>query len=109
MAAIQFPSYVYNATLLQSQVVQTQAAKDALGTGWSFTPFAPPPPSGVPFDVTGSPTVPIAVPITDTRLQQQLVEARMLNMMFAHAFNIPDDLQTILRPDVLANDSGIAT
>lgn len=109
MAAVAFPSWAYNATLLQSQIVQTQAAFAALGTGWSFTPFAPPPPSGVPFDVTGSPTVPIAVPITDTRLQQILIELRMHNMMFAHTNNIPDDLQTILRPDVLANDSGIAT
>ena len=104
-----FPSWAYNATLRQSQIVASQAAFNALGSGWSFSPFPDPVPSGVPFDVTGSPTVPIAVPITDTRLQQILVEARMLNIMFAHTNNITDDLQTILRPDVLANDSGIAT
>ena len=108
MAAVAFPSWIYNATLLQAQVVQTQAAKDALGTGWSFTPFAPPPPSGVPFDV-GPPQFPITYPITDTRLQQILVEQRMLNMMFAQEFNIADDPITVLRPDIVANDSALAT
>ena len=101
MAGIAFPSWAYNATLATSQIVQTQAAFTALGTGWSFSPFAPPPPTGVPFDV--------GFPDTDTRLQQLLIEARMANLMFAQVNNVVDDPQTVLRPDILATDSGLAT
>lgn len=104
-----FPSWAYNATLRQSQIVASQAAFNLLGSGWSFSPFPDPVPSGVPFDVTGSPTVPIAVPVTDTRLQQLLVEARILNLMLAQELNITDDVQAVLRPDVVANDSALAT
>ena len=101
MAAIAFPSWAYNATLLLSKIVQTQAEFTALGSGWSFTPFAPPPPSGVPFDP--------GFPDTDTRLQQILVESRIQTMMMAETFLIADDPQQQLRPDVVANDSSLAS
>jgi len=105
MAGPAFPSWAYNNAGQASQVVASQAAFNALTPpgSWSLTPFPPSPPSNVPFDPTPS------YPVTDTRLQQMLIEARILNMMFAHAFAIPDDLQTTLRPDVLANDSGLST
>lgn len=101
MAAILFPSFVYNATQ-PAQIVASQAAFNALpGTGWAFTPFPVVAPPVVPSDP--------GFINTDTRLQQQLVEMRMLNAMFAQANGITDDPQTMLRPDYLANDSGIAT
>lgn len=105
MAGPAFPSWAYNNGGQASQIVASQAAFNALGPpgSWSLTPFPPSPPSTVPFDPTPS------YPVTDTRLQQILIESRILNMMIAHAFAIPDDLQTTLRPDVLANDSGVST
>ena len=101
MAAIAFPSWAYNATLLLSKIVQSQAEFTALGTGWSYSPFAPPPPSGVPFDV--------GFPDTDTRLQQMLIEARIQTLMLAQGLNITDDPQTQIRADVLANDVSLAS
>ena len=101
MAVIAYPSWAYNATLLTAQIVADAAAFAALGSGWSFTPFAPPPPSGVPYDP--------GLPNTDTRLQQILVENRVQSMMLAQAFNITDDPQTVLRPDVRANDASLSS
>ena len=63
--------------------------------------LAPPPPSGVPYDP--------GLPNTDTRLQQILVENRVQSMMLAQAFNITDDPQTVLRPDVRANDASLSS
>lgn len=102
MAGIAFPSWAYNATQGISQIVASQAAFNALtGPGvWSFNPF--PPASQI---APGDP----GFSITDDRLQQMLVEARMLNMMFAHANAIVEDPQSTLRPDILANDSAITT
>ena len=100
MAVIAFPSWAYNATLLLSRIVQNAAEFTALGSGWSYTPFAPVPPSSVPADS--------GLANTDTRLQQQLIEARIQTMILAHGFGIADD-PTTLRADVLANDSGVTS
>jgi len=106
MAGPAFPSWAYNNGGQASQIVASQAAFNALGPPgvWSLTPFPPSPPSNVPFDPTPS------YPVTDTRLQQILIEMRILNFMFANVNpGITDDPQTIIRPDVLANDSGLST
>ncbi len=105
MAGIAYPSYAYNNGGQAAQIVASQAAFNALlppGV-WSLTPFPPSPPSNVPFDPTPS------YPVTDTRLQQILIELRVLNLMSAQAFNIGDDPTTTLRADVLANDVGLST
>ena len=101
MAGIAYPSWAYNATTLQSLIVASAAAFAALGTGWSFTPFPPPPPSGVPVDP--------GFPNTDTRLQQILIESRVQTMLLSIGLNVTDDPQTQLRPDVLANDASLAS
>ena len=95
-----FPSFAYNLTS-PAQIVLSQAAFNALGTGWSFTPFAPPGQPFGPFDP--------GLTDTDIRLQQLVIEARMQNMMMAQAFGITDDPQAVLRPDILANDSSVTS
>ena len=95
-----FPSFAYNLTA-PALIVSSQAAFNALGTGWSFTPFPPPGQPFGPFDP--------GLTDTDIRLQQLLIEARMQNMILVQAFNIADDPQTVLRPDILANDSSVTS
>lgn len=110
MAIQQFPSWAYNSAGQPAVIVLNQTQFAALpGPGsWAFTPFPPPTPPGAPpidslVSGTGSYTA------TDTRLQQLLVESRVQSMMFAQAFNVTDDPQTVLRPDVLANDSSLTS
>lgn len=99
MAVVTYPSWAYSATQ-PAQIVASAIAFAALGAGWSYTPF-PPPGSTVPFDP--------GLPDTDTRLQQLLIEARVTNLLLGQEFNTKDDLQTVLRPDVLANDSSLTS
>ncbi len=102
MAGIAFPSYAYNSAGQPAVIVQTQAAFNALaGVGtWALTPFA-----------TAISTAPADVGFTDTdiRLQQMLIEQRLTNQLLAWGLNIVDDPQTQIRPDILANDSGLTT
>lgn len=101
MATVQFPSWAYNLTA-PAQIVASQAAFNALGAGWQMTPF-PAPLSNVPVDP--------GFTDTDTRLQQIMIELRVLNLITAQGFgNIlePVDLQG-LRTDVLNADSGLTT
>ena len=101
MPAIFYPSWAYNAT--QAPVIVASAAAFAAlpGTGWAYTPFASTSGPNAPYDP--------GLIDTDTRLQQLLIESRIQTMMLAQAFSITDDPQTMLRPDVLANDSGLLT
>lgn len=102
MAGIAFPSYAYqNVAPFATQVVQSQAALTALGATWSTTPVVVPPSGSVPFDP--------GFVDTDTRLQQMLVELRTLNLQVNQAFSITEDPVTIMRPDVLANDSNLTS
>jgi hypothetical protein len=92
---------VYNATQFASLIVPNVAAFNALsGAGtWTTTPFV---------GLSGVPTDPGLVD-TDTRLQQILVECRVSNQLLQFGFNLSDDPVTALRPDILANDSGLTT
>lgn len=96
-----YPSYAYNNLGQPAVIVATLAAFNALpapGT-WSATPFTVP--TQPPFDP--------GLPVTDARAQQGVVEARVLNLMVAQAFGITDDVVTVLRADVLANDSSVTS
>lgn len=98
MASVQFPTYAYSATQ-PAQLVQTQAALTALGATWSTSPFP------------GAGTIAPADPgftDTDIRLQQMLVELRMMNLMLNQGFNAPDDL-TAVRAEVVAVDSALTS
>lgn len=100
-APTSYPSWAYNSTQLVSLIVQTVAQFNALPSPgvWTTTPYAGV--SGIPFD-TG-------LQDTDIRLQQILIESRIGNQLLAWGFNIVDDPQTQLRPDILANDSSLTT
>lgn len=100
-APTSYPSYAYNSLGQPSVVVANLAAFNALpapGT-WSATPFTTP--AQPPFDP--------GFPVTDARAQQLLVEARIGNMIAAQAAGITDDVVTVMRVDVLANDSAVTT
>lgn len=96
-----YPSWVYNATQLTQQIVQTVAQFNALPLPgvWTTTPYV---------GTSGIPTDP-GLTDTDIRLQQILIESRISNQLLAWGFNLSDDPQTQMRPDVLANDSGLTT
>jgi hypothetical protein len=105
-----FPSWAYNSAAQPAIIVQSLAQFNALpGPGtWSATPFAtatpaPSPPYDSLVGGTGS------LQVTDIRLQQLLVESRAQSYMMAQAFNLNDDPQTIIRPDVLANDASLTS
>lgn len=103
MAGIAFPTWAYqNISPFAQQVVQTQAALTALGSTWQTTPVVAPGTGGI------APADP-GFTDTDIRLQQMLVEARVLNLMIAQGLNITDDPSTTLRADVLANDAGLGS
>ena len=104
MAGIAFPSWAFNSAGQPAQIVQSQAAFQALtGPGvWAFTPF----PTAIvtaPIDTTPVLTA------TDIRLQQMLVEQRITNQLLTFGLNITDDAQTQIRPDIQANDVGLTT
>jgi hypothetical protein len=106
-----YPSWAYNSAGQASLIVQSLAQFNALpGPGtWSATPFAasPPVPPNAPYDTLTGGTGTLQV--TDIRLQQMLIEARVQSYMMAQAFNLNDDPQTIARPDVLANDASLTS
>lgn len=97
-----YPSVVYNAAQFATVTVQNVAQFNALsGPGtWTTTPFV-----GIP----GSVPVDPGFTDTDIRLQQILIESRISNQLLVWGFNISDDPQTVIRPDILANDSGLTT
>lgn len=106
-----YPSWAYNSAGQSALIVQTLAQFNALpGPGtWSATPFStttPVPPA--PFDTLVSPGS-STLQVTDIRLQQMLVEARVQSYMMANAFLGSDDPQTVIRPDVLANDASLTS
>jgi hypothetical protein len=97
-----YPSWIYNATQQSALIINTVAQFNALpspGT-WTTTPYV-----GI-----GSiaPTDP-GFTDTDIRLQQILVECRVMNQMLQIGLNVVDDPVTQIRPDVLANDSALTT
>jgi len=96
-----YPSWVYNSTQLASLIVPTVAAFNALpGPGvWTTTPFVGT--SGIPTDPN--------LTDTDIRLQQILIENRIANQLLTYIGGMADDPASQLRPDVLANDSGLTT
>ena len=100
-APTSYPSYAYNQTQNVAVIVNTVAAFNALGGlgTWTTTPFAAPGtnPSDTGFSVT------------DTRLQQILVESRVQSQLLQFGFGLVDDPVTQIRPDILANDSGLTT
>jgi hypothetical protein len=100
-APTSFPSYAYN-PFQPPVIVQNLTAFNALpGPGtWGTQPFASTTP-GAPFDP--------GFTDTDIRLQQILIENRITNQMLQFGFNLVDDPVTQIRPDVLANDSGLGT
>lgn len=100
-APTSYPSYAYNSTQLSTLIVTTAAQFNALpGPGvWTTTPYA---------GTSGIPTDP-GLTDTDIRLQQILIESRISNQLLQFGFNLSDDPVTQLRPDILANDSGLTT
>lgn len=96
-----YPSFAYNSTQLVSLIVPNVAAFNALGGPgvWTTTPFA---------GISGIPTDP-GLTDTDIRLQQLLIESRISNQLLQFGFNLVDDPVTQIRPDILANDSGLTT
>ena len=108
-----FPSWAYNSNIpaQSALIVQSLAQFNALpGPGtWSSTPFATPVPvPSAPFDSLTNGTGNYQV--TDIRLQQQLIEARITNQFLAVlAQPFADDAVTILRPDILINDASLTS
>jgi hypothetical protein len=96
-----YPSWVYNSNQLSSLIVSTAAQFNALGGAgtWTTTPYP---------GVGGIPTDP-GFTDTDIRLQQILIEMRVLNQQTQFGFSLPDDPVLVLRPDVLANDSSLTS
>ncbi len=100
-APTSYPSYAYNPTqppVIVANVTQFNALPPP-GV-WSATPYPNNPPT--------APSDP-GVPISDLRLQQILIEQRVTNQLLQFGLNIVDDPMTQIRPDVLANDSGLNT
>ena len=102
MAGIAFPSWAYNSAGQASQIVASQAAFNLLpGPGtWSFSPFIPP--SQI---APGDP----GFSITDDRLQQMLIEARIQSQYLYYANGSVGDDPQALRADILATDSSITS
>lgn len=102
MAGIAFPSWAYNSAGQAAQIVTTQAAFNALaapGT-WALTPYTTTL-GTAPIDTTATLTA------TDIRLQQSLVEQRVMNQLLYTLVSgqvAPDD-PVSLRADVVANDA----
>ena len=108
-----YPSWAYNSAGQPALIVTMLAAFNALpGPGtWSATPFSTSSSgSTAPFDTVTSPGT-SNLQVTDIRLQQMLIEARVQSYMLAQALmiNEHDDPQTVIRPDVLANDASLTS
>jgi hypothetical protein len=105
-----FPSWAYNSAGQPALIVQSLTAFNALpGPGtWSSTPFGTTTATNVaPFDTLTGGTG--ALQVTDIRAQQSLVESRITNMLLSQLLGNADDLQQVLRPDVLANDASLTS
>ena len=105
-APTSFPSWAYNSlgnTVQPPVIVQSLTAFNALlGPGtWSATPTGTSLPNNVPAD-TG-------LTVTDIRLQQLLIEACIQSQYFQTLLNSSDDAVTLMRPDILANDSSLTS
>lgn len=96
-----YPSWVYNATQLSSLIVQNVAAFNALPSPGTWTTQPYPGISGIPTDP--------GLTDTDIRLQQILIETRVMGQLLQIGLGVTDDPVTQLRPDILANDSGLTT
>lgn len=96
-----YPSWIFNSTQQAQLIINNVAAFNTLpGPGiWTTTPYV---------GVSGIPTDPNLTD-TDIRLQQILIESRISNQLLQFGFNLVDDPVTQLRPDILANDSGLTT
>src|SRR5882762_2116457 len=96
-----YPSYVYNSTQNTALIVNNVAAFNALGGAgtWTTTPYP---------GISSIPTDP-GLTDTDIRLQQILIESRVTNWLLQIGMNISDDPVNQLRPDILANDSGLTS
>lgn len=96
-----YPSWVYNSTQQSSLIVNNVAAFNALPSPgvWTTTPYP---------GISGIPTDP-GLTDTDIRLQQILIESRVQSQLLQIGLGIVDDPVTQLRPDVLANDSGLTS
>ena len=102
MAVVAYPSWAYNSVGQASQIVASATAFAALKPpgSWALTPYFIPP-SSVPVDP--------GLPDISTRLQQILIEMRVLNLQIQDGLNLADDQSTVLRADILNNDSGLTT
>lgn len=100
-APTSYPSWAYNSTqLTQLQVANVQAWNALPGPGtWQAYPYV---------GISGIPTDP-GLTDTDIRLQQILIENRIANQLLQIGLGVTDDPVTQLRPDILANDSGLTT
>ncbi len=96
-----YPSWVYNSTQFLAVIVNNVTAFNALPAPgvWTTTPYP---------GLGGIPTDP-GLTDTDIRLQQILIENRISNQLLQFGFGMSDDPVTQLRPDILANDSGLTT
>jgi hypothetical protein len=104
-----YPSWAYNSAGQPAVIVTSLTQFNALPTPgtWSATPFPAATTPSAPYDTFNSGTG--TMQVTDIRLQQQLVEARVANMILSQMLGNADDLQQVLRPDVLANDSSLTS
>ncbi len=100
-APTSYPSYAYNSTQLLQVVVNNVQQWNALPSPGTWQTF--PYPGLIAF-----PTDP-GLEDTDAWLRSILVENRITNQMLQFGMNVMDDPVTQLRPDVLANDSSIAS
>jgi len=101
MAVITYPSWAYHETQA-AQVVADAAAFAALGSGWRLSPPFPPTAAIAPSDP--------GFLNTDIRLQQILIELRVLNFMSKQAFNNAEDPDnTGLRDEILSLDGSVST
>ena len=101
MAAITFPSWAYNSAGQPAVIVQTLAQFTALPLPGTWQLNGPYPSSGSGSNDPG-------FTVTDTRLQQLLVEARLSNLVVAQMANTAEEL-TALRAEIVALDSGLTT
>ena len=99
-APTSYPSWIYNQTQ-PAQIIPNVAQFNALpapGT-WTTTPYPLPSPTP-PFDP--------GLQDTDIRLQQMLIELRVLNLMTSVGFNNTEELSA-LRGEVLTLDSSLTS
>ena len=104
MPLLFFPSWAYNNAGQPALIVLSQAAFNALPPPgmWSFTPFSPPFPTP-PADSNAA--------VTDTRLQQSLIEQRITNLLLLRLMDGSADTVDLqgLRLDVVTQDSSLLT